>query len=266
LIQTTDDPATALLDFRNVSVARGLKTVLHNITLRIDPGEHVAILGPNGCGKSTLIKTVTRECYPLEREGSSLAILGQDRWNVFDLRNMLGIVSNDLMSSCTRDITAMELILSGFFASIGLQPYHHVTPDMHSKTVAVLETLEVPHLAERCVDEMSSGEARRVLIGRALVHDPLALLLDEPSNSLDLHATQELRLLMRKLAQSGMGILLVTHHLSDIIPEIDRVIFLRHGRVVGDGPKSDLFTRERLTELFGIRVDMAHRDGYYHLW
>lgn len=264
--ETTGDPATALLDFRHVSVARGLKTVLHDITLRIDPGEHVAILGPNGCGKSTLIMTVTRECYPLAMEGSSLSILGQERWNVFDLRNLLGIVSNDLMSTCTRDITAMELILSGFFSSIGLQPYYHVTREMEAKTRAVLETLEVPHLAERSMTEMSSGEARRVLIGRALVHDPQALLLDEPSNSLDLHAMQELRLLMRKLAQSGMGILLVTHHPSDIIPEIDRVILMRHGRIFADGPKTELFTRERLSELFGIRVDMAQRDGYYHLW
>ena len=259
-------PATALLDFRNVSVAQGLKTVLDDITLRIDPGEHVAILGPNGSGKSTLIKTVTRECYPLAKEGSSLTILGQERWNVFDLRTMLGIVSNDLMSTCTREITAMEVILSGFFSSIGLQPYHLVTPDMSSKSLEVLETLEVPHLAERCMTEMSSGEARRILIGRALVHNPRALLLDEPSNSLDLHAMQELRLLLGKLARGGTGILLVTHHLSDIIPEIDRVILLRHGRIFADGPKAELFTRERLTELFGIRVDMAQRDGYYHLW
>jgi iron complex transport system ATP-binding protein len=257
---------SALLDFRNVSVARGLKTVLHGITLRIDPGEHVAILGPNGCGKSTLIKTVTRECYPLAAPGSSLSILGRERWNVFDLRNLLGIVSNDLMSTCTREITAMEVILSGFFSSIGLQPYHGVTHEMRAKSVEVLETLEVPHLAERPMTEMSSGEARRVLIARALVHDPCALLLDEPSNSLDLHASQELRLLMRKLAQRGVGILLVTHHLSDIIPEIDRVIFLRHGRIFADGPKAELFTRDRLSELFGIRVDMAQRDGYYHLW
>jgi len=257
---------SALLDFRNVSVARGLKTVLHGITLRIDPGEHVAILGPNGCGKSTLIKTVTRECYPLAAPGSSLSILGRERWNVFDLRNLLGIVSNDLMSTCTREITAMDVILSGFFSSIGLQPYHGVTPEMRAKSVEVLETLEVPHLAERSMTEMSSGEARRILIARALVHDPCALLLDEPSNSLDLHASQELRLLTRKLAQRGVGILLVTHHLSDIIPEIDRVIFLRHGRIFADGPKAELFTRDRLSELFGIRVDMAQRDGYYHLW
>src|SRR5271165_4888863 len=114
--------------------------------------------------------------------------------------------------------------------------------------------------------EMSSGEARRILIARAMVHDPLALLLDEPSNSLDLYATLELRALLRKLARSGIGILIVTHHLPDIIPEICRVILLKDGRVFADGVKTDLLTAERLAELFGVPVELGKRDGYYHLW
>jgi iron complex transport system ATP-binding protein len=256
----------ALLDFRHISVMRGQKTALDDITLRIQAGEHVAILGPNGSGKSTLIKAITRECYPLAVPGSALTILGRDSWNVFELRPLLGVVSNDLMSTCTRDITGLEAVLSGFFSSIGIQPYHEVTPAMVKKTREVLDLLEAPHLADRFMDEISSGEARRILIGRALVHDPLALLLDEPSNSLDLHATLELRGILRKLAQAGTGILLVTHHLPDIIPEIDRVILLKNGRVFADGDKQQLLTAERLTELFGLKVELARRDGYYHLW
>jgi iron complex transport system ATP-binding protein len=245
---------------------RGDKTVLHDITLRIQAGEHAAILGPNGCGKSTLIKTITRECYPLARAESSLTILGDESWNVFELRKLLGIVSNDLMSTCTRDITGMEVVLSGFFSSIGIQPYHHVTRALLEKALEVLDLLEVPHLADRFMTEMSSGEARRILIARAMVHNPLALLLDEPSNSLDVNATLELRALLRKLAQSGTGILIVTHHLSDIIPEITRVILLKDGRVFADGEKRDLLSPERLGELFGVPVDIAKRAGYYHLW
>ena len=256
----------ALLDFRHISVMRGQKSVLDNITLSIQAGEHVAILGPNGSGKSTLIKVITRECYPLAHPDSSLTILGRDSWNVFELRPLLGVVSNDLMSTCTRDITGLEAVLSGFFSSIGIQPYHHVTPAMREKAQEVLDLLEVPHLADRFMDEISSGEARRILIGRALVHDPLALLLDEPSNSLDLHATLELRRFVRKLAQSGTGILLVTHHLPDIIPEISRVILLQKGRIFADGDKQQLLTAERLTQLFGLPVELARRDGYYHLW
>jgi iron complex transport system ATP-binding protein len=256
----------ALLAFHHVSVMLGGKRVLHDISLRIGAGEHVAILGPNGCGKSTLIKTITRECYPLALPDSSLTILGRDTWNVFELRPLLGIVSNELMRRCTREITGREMVLSGFFSSVGIQPYHEVTEAMVRKTEQVIELLEVPHLADREMTEMSSGEAHRLLIGRALVHDPLALLLDEPSNSLDFRAALELRDILRKLAQAGTGILMVTHHLPDILPEIDRVILLRQGRIFADGAKSELLNTERLTELFGLPVELARRDGYYHLW
>src|SRR5438105_3279105 len=174
-----------LLFLAHVTVMRGDRVALHDINLEIACGEHVCILGPNGCGKSTLIKTITRECYPLAREESSVAILGRSLWNVFDLRGMLGIVSNDLMTQCTREITGFDVVLSGFFSSIGIWPNHHVTDEMRSKASEVLALLEAPHLASKPVDEMSSGEARRMLIGRALVHGPKALLLDEPSTSLD---------------------------------------------------------------------------------
>ena len=245
---------------------RGENIALRDLSLTIGAGEHVAILGPNGCGKSTLIKTISRDCYPLARPESSMAIMGESLWNVFDLRSMLGIVSNDLMTQCTREITGFDIVLSGFFSSIGIWPNHHVSDAMRAKAVEVLKLLEAPHLAHKPVDEMSSGEARRMLLGRALVHDPKALLLDEPSTSLDLFAQHELRETLRRLAQSGMGILLVTHHLSDIIPEIGRVIFMRAGQVVADGPKREMLTAPALRGLFGVEVELARRDGYYHLW
>ena len=258
--------APALLDMRRVSVMRGGKAVLHALDLRIGVGEHVAILGPNGCGKSTLIKTVTRECYPLMEAGSSMTILGEERWDVFELRAVLGIVSNDLMAACTRGITGRDVVLSGFFSSIGIWPYHQVTPAMREKTERVLARLEALHLGERFVSEMSSGEARRVLIGRALVHDPKALLLDEPSSSLDVFAQHELRHILRELARSGIGLILVTHHLADIIPELERVVLMREGRLLQDGPKAEVLTAANLGGLFGLPVTLARRDGYYYLW
>ncbi len=221
-----------LIEFQDVTVYRGEKIALDGITLSIQAGEHVAILGPNGCGKSTLIKTITRECYPrYSGNGAGLRIFGQECWNVFDLRALLGIVSNDLMQSCARDISGREAVLSGFFSSIGIWPNHHVTAAMEAKTDEILALLEITHLAGRDVNEMSSGEARRILIGRALAHDPKALVLDEPTASLDLHAMHELRAILRKLAQAGTSIIVVTHHLPDIIPEIDRVILINNGSV-----------------------------------
>lgn len=254
-----------LIELRNVCVMRGRRIVLHELNLTVEPGEHVAILGPNGSGKSTLIKTITRELYPLEREGSSMQILGQQRWDVTTLRAMLGVVSNEVLPFCMRPITGRDAVLSSFFSSVGLWPHQQVTPEMREKADALLAILEVPHLAERNVGEMSAGEVRRVMIARALVHDPRALLFDEPSNSLDILAQNELRAAMRKLAQSGIGLLLITHHLPDIIPEIDRVIFMRDGRIAADGPKQDLLTPQSLAALFGCEVELAERDGYYHV-
>jgi iron complex transport system ATP-binding protein len=258
-------PSPPLIEFHGVSVVRGARLALDTITLRIGVGEHVAILGPNGCGKSTLIKTITRECYPLVREGSSIQILGRDTWNVFELRSMLGIVSNDLMNTLTRDVTGRDVVLSGFFSSVGIWSHQHVSDSMRAKAEAALARLEVSHLAERFTTEMSSGEARRVLIARALVHEPRALLFDEPSTSLDLFAQHELQMLMRRLAHSGIGIILVTHHLADIIPETERVILMRQGRIVADGAKQEVLTTEGLSALFGLPLELARRNGYYNL-
>lgn len=255
-----------LLDFRNIRVMRGQKVALDDFSLRVDPDEHVAILGPNGCGKSTLIKTITRECYPVARAGSSLSILGEESWNVFELRSRLGIVSNDLMLSCTSGASGRDVVLSGFFSSTAVFPNHAVNAKQRELADAALAQLNVLHLAERPVSEMSSGEARRVLIARAVVHKPLALLFDEPCNSLDLAAQQSLRHTMSALANSGTAIILVTHELADIVPEIQRVVLMSRGRVVGDGAKEGILQVERLSKLFGVKVQMERRDGHYHLW
>lgn len=258
-----------LLALRNVTVLRrqpSARPALDDVSLQIGAGEHVCILGPNGCGKSTLIKTITRECYPLALEGSSISILGRELWNIFELRSLLGIVSPDLLASCTTDATGRDVVLSGFFSSTRIFPNHHPDPEHLKRAEATLARLGIAHLAGRAVAQMSSGEAKRTLIARALVHDPQTLLFDEPSNALDIAAQLQLRDTMRQLARSGLGIVLVTHHVSEIIPEIERVVMLRDGRVLADGPKSKLLTPAKLSELFGVEVRLVQQDDYFHLY
>src|SRR5271157_1620583 len=229
-----------ILEFRNVTVDHGAFRALHDLNLAIHGGEHTAILGPNGSGKSTLLKVLTRECYPrLLEPAPEVRILGKDAWRLFDLRAALGIVTNELAEQCRQPYAVRETVLSGFFGSIGVWPYHEVTGAMEEKAREVMERLEIAELAERAMTAMSSGEQRRAVIARALVHDPQALVLDEPTNSLDIHATRELRRTLRRLAQTGITIILVTHHLPDIIPEIGRVVALKRGRIVADGPKPE---------------------------
>jgi iron complex transport system ATP-binding protein len=255
-----------LIDFHNITVQRGERIVLDGLSLSIAQGEHAAILGPNGSGKSTLIKLISRELYPRQKsEDWHLRILGRDRWNLFDLRNHLGLISNDWMQMCTRDYSGYEIVLSGFFGSVGIWPNHVVTPEMERKANEVLELLEIPHLAQRNTIEMSSGEAKRILIGRALVHAPQALILDEPTNSLDLHAALGLREILRKLARNGISLLMVTHHLPDIVPEIERVVSIREGRIECDARKPEALTAERLGRLFNVPVEVVQRGGYYQV-
>jgi len=255
-----------LLALNHVTVMRGEYAALQSVTLRVEAGEHVCILGPNGCGKSTLIKTITRECYPVVREGSSMTILGQDRWDVFVLRSLLGIVSNDLMSRSSGDACGRDVVLSGFFSSARIFPHHVVDPRHGALADDALAQLRISHLAQRPVCEMSSGEARRVLIARALVHKPRALLFDEPSNSLDVFARHSLRQSMSSLAKAGVGIILVTHDLSDLIPEIERVLLMSNGRIIADGPKAQMLQPDRLKSLFRTKVELDQRNGYYHMW
>ena len=255
-----------LLELKNVTVQRGSRLALDGFNLSVANGEHVAILGPNGSGKSTLIKTINRECYPLLKPNTVLRIMDRESWNIFELRAHIGLVSNDLMAQCTRDIKGLELVVSGFFGSIGIWPRHEVTDDMRKRALAAMQRLEVSHLANRWLDELSSGEARRLLIARSLIHQPDTLLLDEPTTSLDLPSLREVRTQLRKLAAEGVGLLLITHHLDDIIPEIDRVVLLKDGRVAFDGPKEEVLTSKRLSQTFGIPLEVVTRDGYYHAW
>jgi iron complex transport system ATP-binding protein len=257
------------LELNHVTVMRGdarQRPALDDVTLRIEAGEHVCILGPNGCGKSTLIKAISRECYPLAREGASISIFGRQGWNIFELRSLLGIVSPDLLAMCTTEATGRDVVLSGFFSSTRIFSHHHPNAEQLARSLEALARLGVAQLAERPVTQMSSGEAKRTLIARALVHEPRVLLFDEPSNALDIGAQQQLRDTMRELAQSGLGILLVTHHVSEILPEIERVVLLKDGRIEADGSKERVLRAENLSKLFGVPLRLGQHDGFFHLY
>lgn len=251
---------------RDVSVARGDNVVLHEISLRIANGEHVAILGPNGCGKSTLIRTLTCQCYPIVTPTMQMRLLGRMRWDVSQLRAHLGVVSAELPGERTPVTRGLDAVIAGFFSASTLWPNLHVRPEMRERAHEALQLMQATHLEAKLVGEMSAGEQRRIMIARALVHRPEMLLLDEPSNALDLAAQRELRDALRMVARQGVGILMVTHHLADILPEIDRVIMMRQGRIFADGAKQDLLNGERLRELFGVEVNLLEHDGFWYSW
>lgn len=255
-----------LIELDHASVMRGPVEVLHELSLSIGLGQHTVILGANGCGKSTFIKLITRELYPLAREDRvPVRLFGQERWNVFELRHCLGIVSNDL----TRDLQKMptlrveDAVLSGFFATQVINRPEAITAAMRERAREVLEQVHAARLATRLCAELSTGEMRRVLIARALVNRPQALLLDEPTSGLDLVAQQRFVDLIGELARQGITLVLVTHHIEEIVPEIKRVILLRGGRVFADGERDALLTAEQLSAIFDGPVQVQYADGRY---
>ena len=261
----------SLLRIQHATVIKGHgKHVLDDISLEIREGEHTAILGPNGSGKSSLLKLITREYYPLARDGGdpAVTIFGRDRWDVFELRSLLGIVSADLYHAFTTSghgrRRGLDVAISGFFASHGLFPHHDVTDEMRQRAAEALALMGAAHLAERPVAELSTGEARRLLIARALVPDPRALILDEPTAGLDLLAMHRFLETLGRVAQRGKTLILVTHHVEEILPEIERVILLKDGQIFLAGPKREILTSRHLSELFETPVRIsATAPGYY---
>ncbi len=268
----TENPeAENFLELRAANVARGDRVVLHNVNLSIRTGEHVAILGPNGCGKSTLIMAMTCQLYPIVRPGMRVRIFGRERWDLTELRRHFGVVSagpmgSELPGERTAVTCGLDAVIAGFFSASTLWPNLHVTQEMRARAGEALERMEATRLAAQLVGTMSAGERRRILIARALVHRPRQVLLDEPSNALDLAAQRELRETLRGLAREGTGLVIVTHHLGDILPEIERIILMRDGRIVADGPREELLTEARLSELFHAPVRIGRDAEWLHSW
>jgi iron complex transport system ATP-binding protein len=263
--------AHEFLEMRNVNVARGDRVVLHDIHLSVRTGEHVAILGPNGCGKSTLILTMSCQLYPIVQPDMCVRIFGRDRWDLAQLRRHFGVVAAgtrglDLPGERTAVTTGRDAVIAGFFSASTLWPNLHVTDEMRERAAEALLRMDAVHLANQLVGEMSAGEKRRILIARALVHRPQQLLLDEPSNALDLAAQRDLRETLRRLVAEGTGLVLVTHHLGDILPEVERIILMRDGCIVADGPRAEILTEPRLTQLFNAPIRIGRDDEWLHSW
>ena len=254
-----------LIEICDATVYRGDTRVFENFSISIEQHEQAAILGPNGSGKTTLLKVINRELYPLRRDNSWVRILGRERWNVWELRSHIGIVSHELQMRYRSDTTGIEVVLSGYLSSIGIHGALASKLSAAQKAHAgdIMDELGVGTLANRPLRNMSTGQQRRCLLGRALVHDPDTLILDEPTAGLDLAASFDYLARIRQLVENGKTIVLVTHLLNEIPPEIARVILLRQGQIVADGPKDQVLTEANLRKTYDTDIKVAKIDGYF---
>ena len=250
------------LELEAVDVWLGPRLVFERLSLQLHRGEHTLVLGPNGAGKSALVKLLSRELYPVVQPGSHLRIFGSTTVNLWELRRRVGFVSTDLQNGYRPGVAAADVVLSGFFGSVGIGRSQPATAAQRQRAMALMEELGLAALAQRPFAQLSDGQKRRLLLARALVHEPELLVLDEPTNGLDLRARHQLLAALRRLAAGGTTLLLVTHQIEAVIPEIERVLLLREGRLVGDGPAADLLQAAPLSALFETPLRLVEQGGW----
>ncbi|MDZ7719692.1 MAG: ATP-binding cassette domain-containing protein [Balneolaceae bacterium] len=265
-----DQSLPPILEMNNATVRRDGINILDQLSIKIHLNEHTAIIGPNGSGKSTFIKLITQEIYPLaNKEGSApVRMFGNDHWVLEKLRSKLSIVSSDLQNDFlhnTKDgqISGRDVAITGFFSSLRLFPHQTITNSMLEKANEALLLMEADHLADKMLNEMSTGEVRRVLISRALITRPEVLILDEPTTALDFVARHNFMEQIRKVVQSGTTLILVTHHIEEVIPEIERVVLLKNGQKAFDGSKKEILTSKNVSEIYDHPVKLNGNNGLY---
>ncbi len=176
-----------------------------------------------------------------------------------------GVVSSTMQNQIRVHLPALEVVIGGLFGSLGIPIRRTATSAQREKALATMEELGIADLAKRDILTLSTGQARRVLIARALVHDPDILVLDEPCSGLDPEGMFYVRKTMEKLASEKRSIMLVTHYLEDIVPDIETVVLLKDGTILDAGPKDQMLTDERMRELFDIPIDVASDNGHFYM-
>jgi iron complex transport system ATP-binding protein len=254
------------IEFKNVSVIYDFKTNIKALDIEelvIGHSEDVAIIGPNGSGKSTLINLISKELYPEPEKNTICRIYGRERWDVFELRSHLGLVTPGFQQKIGLETTVMDTVLSGFFSSIGVMNKNEITSAMKKKAGESLDFFGIMGLSEHFITEVSTGEARLVLIARALIHKPKVLVLDEPTSGLDIKAAYLFRKHLNKLAEHGTSIIIVTHAFEDIIPSVKRVVVLNKGKVFLDGKCDKVLTDYNMSGLYSMNVKIRKKSGKY---
>jgi len=255
------------VELDNVSLVRDGNKILDRISVNIDIGESVAVIGPNGSGKTSLMRIIKGDARPYSDENEKIVcrLFGEDRWNIFDLRKRMGVVSTDLQLRFRDTASVGAVILSGFFRTTDIYKDHKITDDMVTAAEDAAARVGIFDKITRNIGKLSLGEMRRVLIARALVPGPGMLLLDEPMTGLDVVMRNDLRIMLNNLMDNGTGIVMITHDLEDIPKGIERVIMMRDGKIYADGNKKELLTGSTVSSLFSSPIRVTEKNGIYRM-
>ena len=258
---------TPILDIRGVTYVAGSTTILRDISWRVEPGQHWAVLGPNGAGKTTLLRIACGYLWP--NAGGSVLRRGQPQVDLRQLRRSIGWISSAMISDIPKREKVLDTVVSGRFAQLGLKPVAGDSPAGEDYATAreYLEQLGCVELAAKQFGMLSQGEQQKVLIARARMAKPLLVILDEPCAGMDPGARERFLGTLSELTRrpDAPSLVLVTHHIQEIVPGVDHTLVLHQGRVVRSGHTSSVLDAATISEIYGVAVSrLVSENG--RLW
>jgi len=254
----------AILEVESLTIGRGTTTLLDRVSWKVETGQHWVILGANGSGKTSLLRAITGYLTPSDGEIRLLGErYGESDWR--ELRRRIGMVSSSLGQMMSPEDTAECIVAGGLNAMIGV--WGRIAHKTKLRAAELLDQVECRQANGRCWEVLSQGERQRVLIARSLIASPEVLILDEPCAGLDPGARENFLEFLTRLRgrRHHPHLVLVTHHVEEILPVFTHVLVLRKGRVFASGRREEIMRQEVLNAAFGTRFRLSKKAGRYNL-
>tara|TARA_Y100001968_G_C19417596_1_gene749841 strand:- start:1341 stop:2120 length:780 start_codon:yes stop_codon:yes gene_type:complete len=249
------------LEAKNITAIKNDYKVVNNLSLKIKNKEKVLILGPNGSGKSSIVDLINRNIYPIEKKDSTFKLFDQRLINIWDLRQRISTVNNDVRLRVNQNLSVIEIIISGLYGKF-CKIKNIKNKDINTAK-NLIKKISLKEISYKKFINLSDGEKQITLIARAIINNPKILILDEPSNNLDIRSKIFLINKIRELSRYGTNILCITHDIDMITNDYNRIILLKNRKIIADDKPELIMKSKNINKLFDIKIKLSkHKTNW----
>ena len=250
-------------EFKYIQVFINQKQILENINTTFKYGENIVILGPNGSGKTTFLNLINRSIYPKVSKNSSFKLFNEENINIWDIRKKIGFLFKEMEERVNKGVTTYDLILSGFTGLYNSRKYNLLTANELNSIEYLIDELGLSNIVNKDFHSLSDGQKRISLLARALVYNPKLIVIDEPFSNLDIKSNHFLIKVLIKLMLQSINLIYVTHSLDSIIPQTNRVILFKDGKIIKDGKPDEIINSNVISDLFDTSINVVKYKNHW---